>query len=293
MSYIMYISRLWIFFGALVSLNALDHRNARCDEVTINAPLKSEVLLPCNFSVENYNETQGVNWRHFSSLVTITIGGKIFFDRPSEGRVNVFPLLSKHGNFSILIHDLQSSDIGTYFCELNSECWRVNINERPYSPYRNNESNPWFFFAAGAGLFILLFIGFSLSSKFYGKYVNTSSKSNPVNGVQSEGNNSPEERQNAESSEHGNKKRRGVRRGPTTVYENDIHAPNQSSAVQQGQQGQRPQRALRPVPEPTTNRYSDVYPYYVNQAELSVPANPGQQRKKQKHLQFKNPIYAE
>ncbi|XP_042627620.1 uncharacterized protein LOC109083696 [Cyprinus carpio] len=206
----MYISHLWIFFGALVSSNG-------CIYVTVNASLKSEVYLPCHFDINHYNGTLAVNWRRHStikSLVTIMTDGKIIFGSPSEGRVNVFPLLSKHGNFSILIHDLQSSDIGTYICELNSECWRVKIIEQ----YRISESNSWLYFAAGAGLFILLFIAFSLLSKFCGKCVDTSSKSNPVNGVRSEGSNSPEETQNTESSEHRNKNKRGVRRGPTTVY---------------------------------------------------------------------------
>ncbi|XP_016394538.1 uncharacterized protein LOC107728774 [Sinocyclocheilus rhinocerous] len=339
MSCIMYISRLWIFFGALVSSNALDRWNTRCIGVTVNASLKSEVFLPCHFNISHYNGTLTVNWSHYPTnnrLVTIMTDGKIIFGSPSEGRVNVFPLLSKHGNFSILIHDLQSSDIDTYLCQLNSECWRVKIIER--SPYRISEPNPWFYFAAGAGLFILLFIAFSLLSKFCGKCVNTSSKSNPVNELQSEGSNSPQETQNIE---HRNKNKRGisepnpwfyfaagaglfillfiafsllskfcgkcvntssksnpvnelqsegVRRGPTTVYENDIHAPNQSSAVQLGQH---PQRAFRAVPEPTRSHPSDAKPYYVNQAELSIPVNAGKKRKKLKNYQFKNPIYGD
>ncbi|XP_050984872.1 uncharacterized protein LOC127176993 isoform X2 [Labeo rohita] len=295
MSCIMYISRLWIFFGALMSLNAVDHLITGCREVTVNASLKSEVFLPCYFNISHYNETEMVKWSHYYSgqhytLVTIAINGKIFFDSPKEGRVNVFPLLSKHGNFSILIHALQFSDVGTYKCELKSKCWRVNANERLDVQKETNESNPWFYFAAGAGLFILLFIAFSLLSKFYGKCVNTSSKSDPVNGVQSEGTNSHEERQNAESSENRNRKKRGVRRGPTTIYENDIRAPNQSSAVQQGQN---PQRAFRAVPKPSTSHHSDVIPYYVNQEELTIPANTGQRRKKQKPYQIKNPIYGD
>ncbi|XP_026083011.1 uncharacterized protein LOC113058987 isoform X1 [Carassius auratus] len=272
----MYISHFWIFFGALVSSNALDQWNTRCIDVTVNASLKSEVFLPCHFNINHYNGTLTVNWSHSSAtdrLVTIMTDGKIIFHNPSEGRVNVFPLLSKHGNFSIFIHDLQSSDIGTYFCELNSECWRVTIIKR------FSESNPWFYFAAGAGLFILLFIAFSLLSKFCEKCVNTSSKSNPVNGVQREGANSPEETQNTESSEHRNKNRRGVMRGPTTVYENDIHAPNQSSAVQLGQH---PQRAFRANPDPTKSHALDAKPYYVNQAELSISVNEGKKRKKLK-----------
>ncbi|XP_059371136.1 uncharacterized protein LOC132108445 [Carassius carassius] len=185
------------------------------------------------------------------------INGRIFFDSRTEGRVNVFPLLSKHGNFSILIHDLQSSDLGTYDCKLNSECWMVKITERLHSKIREiNETNPWIYFAAGAGLFTLLFIAFTLLSIFYGKCVNTSSKSDLSNGVQSEGT-SPKETQNTESSGHGDM--RGVRRNPITVYENDIHAPNPSSAARQGQH---PQRAFRAAPEPTTSHPSNEKPYY-------------------------------
>lgn len=76
-------------------------------------------------------------------------------------------------------------------------------------------------------------------------------------------------------------------RDPTTVYENDIHAPNQSSAVQLGQH---PQRAFRAIPDPTKSHALDAKPYYVNQAELSIPVNEGKKRKKQKYYQFNNPI---
>ncbi|XP_052431378.1 uncharacterized protein LOC127972113 isoform X1 [Carassius gibelio] len=290
MSCIMHISRLWIFFGALVSSNAQYHRKTRCTEVTVNASLNSEVFLPCHFNISHLNETEEVMWSHYYSFVRIMINGRIFFDNPTEGRVNVYPLLTKHGNFSILIHDLQLSDLGTYDCKLKSECWMVKITERPHSEIREiNETNPWIYFAAGAGLFTLLFIAFGLLSIFYGKCVNTSSKSDLINGVQSEGI-SPQETQNTGNSGHGDM--RGVRRNPTTVYENDIHAPHPSSAARQGQH---PQRPFRPAPEPTTSHPSiEILPYYVNQAELSIPTNAGKKRRRKKqNYQFKNPIYSD
>ncbi|XP_051719709.1 uncharacterized protein LOC127496114 [Ctenopharyngodon idella] len=294
MTCIMYISHLWIFFGALVSSHALDRRNRGCTEVKISASLKSEVFLPCHFNESFGNETETVKWSNTSrgvTLLTIMENGRIIFESPTEGRVKIFPLLFRDGNFSILIRDLEPSDIGPYFCELRNECWRVEIIERLIER-RRDELNPWFYFAAGAGLFILLFISFSLFSKFYGKHTNNSSKSNPVSGVRTEGNNHPEETRNTERSEQRNKNNRGLRRGFTTVYENDAHAPNQSSSVQQGQH---PQRAFRaaPVPEPTARHPSDLKPYYVNQAELSNPGNAGKKRKRRKHFQFKNPIYGD
>ncbi|XP_039526524.1 uncharacterized protein LOC120478627 [Pimephales promelas] len=212
--------------------------------------------------------------------------GIIYFDR-TDGRVSVFPLLFKEGNFSILIQNLETSDIGLYFCERSSERWRVEILEsEPPVERRPDELNPWFYFAAGAGLFIVLFIIMSLFSKYCAR----SSKSNPGNGVQSEGNNPPEETQNTERSEQRNTSNRGLSRGFTTVYENDVPAPNRSPAVRQGQD---PQRVFRPVPDPPASHPSDAKPYYVNQEELSIPGNAGKKRKKQKHFQFKNPIYTD
>ncbi|XP_077064925.1 uncharacterized protein LOC143716319 isoform X2 [Siphateles boraxobius] len=290
MTCIMYISHLWIFFGALSS-QALDRWNTRWTEVTINASLKSEVFLPCHFNISLDNETDTVKWTHKfngAPLLRIMNNGSIFFDT-TEGRVSVFPLLFKGGNFSILIHDLEPSDIGPYFCERSSERWRVEITEsEPQVERRPDELNAWLYFAAGAGLFILLFIGLSLFSKYCAKHTKRSSKSNPGNGVQSEGNNRPEETQNTERSEQRNRNNRGLRRGFTTVYENDVPATNRSPAVQQGQH---PQRAFRAAPDPTASHHSDEKPYYVNQAELSIPGNAG--KKQKKHFQFKNPIYGD
>uniref|UniRef100_A0A8C2PXZ6 Si:ch73-223p23.2 n=1 Tax=Cyprinus carpio TaxID=7962 RepID=A0A8C2PXZ6_CYPCA len=159
-----WISKILMLFFCLAQY----HRNKRCTEVTVNASLKSEVFLPCHFNISHHNETEWVYWSYYSSnLVMIMINGRIFFDSPSQGRVSSFPNLARGGNFSILIHELQSSDTGTYLCELNSECWRVKISELPeskISPFsETKELNSWLFFFAGVGVFILLFIIFSLT----------------------------------------------------------------------------------------------------------------------------------
>ncbi|XP_077064926.1 uncharacterized protein LOC143716320 [Siphateles boraxobius] len=160
-----YILQLWIFFTALVSSNGLDRWNTRWTEVTINASLKSEVFLPCHFNISLDNETDTVKWTHKfngAPLLRIMNNGSIFFDT-TEGRVSVFPLLFKGGNFSILIHDLEPSDIGPYFCERSSERWRVEITESEPQVEKTVELNSWLFFLAGAGLFTLLFIVFYLT----------------------------------------------------------------------------------------------------------------------------------
>ncbi|XP_051963718.1 uncharacterized protein LOC127630267 [Xyrauchen texanus] len=290
MTGMMYISQIWIFLGALVSSNALHPCQDMCEivtSITINSSMKSEVFLPCHFDNKTRNTSEIVQWSHLSSLLRITQDGNINFYNPREGRVNVFPILAYEGNFSILIHDLQPSDFGTYCCELSRRCWRVEITESPRPAEESNENpiNPWLYFAAGAGLFILLFIAFSFFSQFWGNSVNGSSQSNPVHEVQNEGNNPPEEIQKTRSGEHRNNNRRGLIRGNTTFYENYQHAPSQISGVQQ--------RAFRPVPEPTISHQSTSNPYYVNQAELSIPTNVGKKQKKRKHMQIKNPIYGD
>ncbi|XP_057207497.1 uncharacterized protein LOC130565006 [Triplophysa rosa] len=262
MKCMMYISQFGILLCFLMASNALDHCKS-CEGATlftINASLKSEVFLPCYFktSQNTTNKTERGRWGHFSNFLTISQDGNIVFDDPREGRVTVFPILAAGGNFSIIIHDLQISDFGTYCCELNRECCRVKITQSAHP--EKHELNPWIFFAAGAGLFFLIFIAFYLFSKFCGNHT--------------------QETQNNQNSSRG-------RSRDATVYENQAHAPNQTGV------NQNPQRAFRPVPEPTTSQQSDPKPYYVNQAELSISSNAGQKRKKQKHFQFKNPIYAD
>ncbi|KAK9961994.1 hypothetical protein ABG768_007381 [Culter alburnus] len=159
------ILKLWIFFGALVSSNALDRWNTRCKEIKISASLKSEVFLPCHVNKSFDNETETAKWSNSSSgvtLLTIMNNGTIIFHSPTEGRVSVLPLLFNDGNFSILIHDLEPSDFGLYFCELRNECWRVEITDRLIEKtVEVNSYKPWLFFFAGAGLFTLLFLLFN------------------------------------------------------------------------------------------------------------------------------------
>ncbi|XP_065136230.1 uncharacterized protein [Paramisgurnus dabryanus] len=287
MTCMMYVTQIGLLFCLVVTSKALGNCKGKCEDIqlsTIRTPLKSEVLLPCYFEISNNtaNKTNTASWRHLSSsLLEITQDGNIFFNDPRGGRVTVFPILAALGNFSIIIHNVQASDFGSYCCELNRECWRLEITETT-RPEKNIVLSPWVYFAAGAGLFILLFIATYLFAKLWGNYVNESSKSNSVIGVQNEGNHT-EERPNTERSEHRNPNNRGRGRENTTVYENEAHAPNQN-----------PQRAFRrAAPEPPTSEASDPKPYYVNQEELSVSSNAGKKRKKTKPYQYKNPIYGD
>ncbi|TRY94666.1 hypothetical protein DNTS_021571 [Danionella cerebrum] len=174
----MNILHLWMFTQALVSSNALSNG---CTNIIINATLKSKVFLPCHFNTSLYNNT--VTWSHCKeALLRIVSNNRINFDNTREGRLNVFPLVFNEGNFSVLLDDLQAQDAGVYVCEMSTECWRIIIREVPQST--NHFLNPWFYFAAGAGLFTLLFTAVCLLSKCCEE---NASESSAVGGVLRDG----------------------------------------------------------------------------------------------------------
>nr|XP_055052187.1 uncharacterized protein LOC129437857 [Misgurnus anguillicaudatus] len=194
----MYISQIVILLCFMLASNALGQCKGKCEHFqlsTISTPLKSEILLPCYFETSNNtaNKTNRASWRHLSSsLLEITQDGIIMFDDPREGRVTVFPILAARGNFSIIIHNVHASDFGSYCCEFNRECLLMQITETT-RPEKNNVLNPWIYFGAGAGLFILLFIIACLFLKFCGgnffSWIGNGLNRSPtyVNGVQTGG----------------------------------------------------------------------------------------------------------
>ncbi|XP_058268948.1 uncharacterized protein LOC131367586 isoform X3 [Hemibagrus wyckioides] len=169
-----YFVQLLMIFAALVpsESNCLQS----CRNVTLNIQLGSQVLLPCNLSKSK--ETNEARWSQTSSLLNIGPNGSVNFDDPRDGRIIVFPYLFDRGNFSILVHHFQASDMGMYCCQLSRECQRVEIK-----PFQEGGLNfPWYYIAAGGGIFILLVIIFSLIYKFRaGKCLIRSSDSYYIN----------------------------------------------------------------------------------------------------------------
>ncbi|KAI5620743.1 hypothetical protein C0J50_19615, partial [Silurus asotus] len=96
-----------------------------CRSISLTARLGSEVLLPC--SLWKSNKTEEARWSQSSTLLSIRPHGNITFEDPKDGRMTVFPLLFSRGNFSILVHQFQTSDMGIYCCQLTHECQRVVI----------------------------------------------------------------------------------------------------------------------------------------------------------------------
>lgn len=96
-----------------------------CSNTTLNIWLGSEVLLPC--SLLKSGKTEEVRWSQTSSLLSIGSSGNVTFEDPRDGRLTAFPFLFGRGNFSILVHQFQASDLGIYCCQLSHECQRVEI----------------------------------------------------------------------------------------------------------------------------------------------------------------------
>ncbi|XP_072547344.1 uncharacterized protein [Salminus brasiliensis] len=188
--------RLLTFFAALVSSNGLKCAG-RCSNSTVNIILGSDMLLPC--SLRRSNQTGEANWSHNSSLLRIRPDGNIKFEDCRDGRVTVFPYLFSRGNFSILIHRLQASDLGTYCCQLSMECHVVELKHMQSTAWHL----PWYYIVAGIGGLILLLITCSLVYEFRGLCVKKLADSYDVNSTQNQGANPPGNRQRVKHNKSG------------------------------------------------------------------------------------------
>ncbi|XP_051965095.1 uncharacterized protein si:dkey-65b12.12 [Xyrauchen texanus] len=93
----------------------------------LTTELQSEILLPCYFEPAFSGSilTVSVVWTHINtpddSIVEIKVSGEVLFWNQRGKRIKAFPNLSGSGNFSILIRDVQRSDLGLYRCEVYRE----------------------------------------------------------------------------------------------------------------------------------------------------------------------------
>ncbi|KAL6463872.1 hypothetical protein MHYP_G00282630 [Metynnis hypsauchen] len=95
--------------------------------INVTIDLQSDVLLPCNFEATllGSNKTADIAavWSHRSipahNLVEFRPQEVIVFWKHRGGRIKTFTNLSESGNFSILLRNVQQSDLGLYRCELH------------------------------------------------------------------------------------------------------------------------------------------------------------------------------
>ncbi|XP_060799715.1 uncharacterized protein LOC132901384 isoform X2 [Neoarius graeffei] len=196
--HVKYFVQLLTFFSALVPNVSGLNCSASCSSLTLNIQLGSEVLLPC--TLLKSKKTKEARWSQTSNLLSIRPDGNVSFEDPRDGRMTVFPLLFSRGNFSILIHQFQASDIGVYCCELSHECQKVEIklSQNPEG-HKGGLNFPWYYVAGGIGIFILLLIVFSLIYKFRENCLKRSSDSYYINSGHNQEQREAEHRERVES----------------------------------------------------------------------------------------------
>ncbi|XP_032446172.1 polymeric immunoglobulin receptor-like isoform X2 [Xiphophorus hellerii] len=123
----MYSDR-WIILLALWLTSASSSQGV-CKKQRVSALLGSSVVLPCNFSSD---DSSWVKWtqedRPNVDVVRLSSKGRILYLDPRSGRVKTFPLQASERKYSIIIDDLQNSDIGSYYCRQSNECFEVKLS---------------------------------------------------------------------------------------------------------------------------------------------------------------------
>lgn len=95
--------------------------------VNLFTELQSEILLPCLFEAALFGSdlTMSAVWDQISTtvngIVEIPVNQQERFWNHRDGRIQTFRDRSGSGNFSILISNVQRSDLGLYRCELFRE----------------------------------------------------------------------------------------------------------------------------------------------------------------------------
>ncbi|XP_027900769.1 polymeric immunoglobulin receptor isoform X2 [Xiphophorus couchianus] len=124
----MYSDR-WIILLALWLTSASSSQGV-CKKQRVSALLGSSVVLPCNFSSD---DSSWVEWTQEDGpnvdLVRLSSKGRILYLDPRSGRVKTFPLQASERKYSIIIDELQNSDIGSYYCRKSNECFEVKLSK--------------------------------------------------------------------------------------------------------------------------------------------------------------------
>ncbi|XP_036436925.1 uncharacterized protein LOC118815100 [Colossoma macropomum] len=102
-------------------------KNKLISSINVTTELQSDVLLPCNFEATLLGSNQTADiaavWSQRTipadNLVEISLQGEVMFWNNRGGRIKTFPKLSESGNFSILLRNVQQSDLDLYRCELH------------------------------------------------------------------------------------------------------------------------------------------------------------------------------
>ncbi|KAI4891802.1 hypothetical protein NFI96_014804, partial [Prochilodus magdalenae] len=101
-------------------------RSELISSIYVTTELQSDVLLPCIFEPTLLGSDMTADvaavWSRrdgtVDNLLEIKLQGVVMFWNIKSVQVKTFPKLSESGNFSILLRNVQRSDLGLYRCEL-------------------------------------------------------------------------------------------------------------------------------------------------------------------------------
>ncbi|XP_043096341.1 uncharacterized protein LOC122345891 isoform X1 [Puntigrus tetrazona] len=135
--------------------------------INLTTELSSEILLPCLYEPalkgSHLTEESFADWIQIKTntdyIVEISVNGQESFWNNRQHRIKVFREVAGSGNFSLLIRDVQLSDLGLYRCEIfrgiNCSLGYVEI-EISLATVEISLLSNWRLIAAGGGGFLLL-----------------------------------------------------------------------------------------------------------------------------------------
>ncbi|XP_043094646.1 uncharacterized protein LOC122345011 isoform X2 [Puntigrus tetrazona] len=135
--------------------------------INLTTELSSEILLPCLYEPalkeSHLNKESSAVWIQIKTntdhIVEISVNGQESFWNNRQHRIKVFREVAGSGNFSLLIRDVQLSDLGLYRCEIfrgiNCSLGYVEI-EISLATVEFSLLSNWRLIAAGGGGFLLL-----------------------------------------------------------------------------------------------------------------------------------------